>query len=480
MERIKISVYNIDNKEITKYIKEEFYMKPSLKKGFALTLAAVTACGMLAGCGDSNEPTPTATSNSDKPYEGVTLHYAVSESATQGGETQELIELVKEKTGINIEFTIVPNTNAGEVDKALVSLMAGDELDILYGTDSKLKSYYSAGVLTPLDELAVNAGYNMEEKFGDNLASYGDGHVYGLPAFSDIWLTFYNKKIFDDAGVPYPSAEDWTWEKYVETAKQLTNPEQGIFGSFMLDYDNYNYMYAFQKGFNAYNEDQTKSNFGDPLFAESLEWFYGLGNTEKIQPDSVTYAAGSYPWNSFVAGGKMGMFVCGGWVASMLPDLESYPRDWECGILPMPYPEGEEPSTLAVTGCYAVPTTSKNKEAAFAAIACIAENQYTLGYGRIPARVDLTDEEITSYISEKLVPTFANDNITVEEFRAAWFDPDRKIIPEKIIGPADTTINQIIIEEAQLYGAGSKSLEDAVSSITTRADEAIAEEQANQ
>ena len=36
---------------------------------------------------------------------------------------------------------------------------------------------------------------------------------------------------------------------------------------------------------------------------------------------------------------QFGMFVCGGWVASMLPDTEKYPRDWTCTILPMPYPE---------------------------------------------------------------------------------------------------------------------------------------------
>ena len=142
----------------------------------------------------------------------------------------------------------------------------------------------------------------------------------------------------------------------------------------------------------------------------------------------------------------------------------------------MPYPEGQEPSTLAVTGCYAVPTTSKNKDAAFAAIKCMAEEQYTLGYGRIPARVDLTDEETTSYITDKLVPTFADDNITVEDFRKAWFDKDRKVLSEKIIGPADATISQIVIEESQLYGSGSKSLDDAVNSIQTRADAAIKED----
>lgn len=446
-----------------------------IKKSLALILAGIALCSTLAGCGGRDAPTPTKGSG-DKPYDGITLKYAVSETAAKGAEMTDLLNLVKEKTGITIEFTIVPNTNAGEVDKSLVSLMAGDELDILYGTDAKLKTYYNAGVLSPLDDLAVNAGYDMQKKFGENLATYDDKKAYGLPAFSDIWLTFYNKKIFDDAGVPYPTAENWTWEKYIETAKKLTDTSKGIFGSFMLDYDNYNYMYAFQNGFEAYKPDGKSSNFDDPKFADSLKWFYGLGTNEKIQPDSVTYAAGTYPWNSFVAGGKMGMFVCGGWVASMLPNLDKYPRDWECGILPMPYPEGQAPSTLSVTGCYAVPTTSKKKEAAFAAIACIAENQYSLGYGRVPARVDLSDEEITKYIEEKLAPTFANDKITVSDFKAAWFDPNRKMISEKVIGAADTTIGQVIIEEAQLYGSGSKSLENVVGSIKKRSDEAISQE----
>ena len=106
----------------------------------------------------------------------------------------------------------------------------------------------------------------------------------------------------------------------------------------------------------------------------------------------------------------------------------------------------------------------------------MAEEQYTLGYGRIPARVDLTDEEITSYISDKLVPTFANDGITTEDFKNAWFDADRKVLSEKIIGPADATISQIVIEESQLYGSGSKDLDAAAEAIKKRSDAAIKED----
>ena len=113
-------------------------------------------------------------------------------------------------------------------------------------------------------------------------------------------------------------------------------------------------MYALQKGAEHYKADGT-SNYDDPLFAESVKFFYGLGNEEKIQPDITTYKAGVYPWNAFHSTGKadangkydkaqFGMFVCGGWAASMLPNTEKYPRDWKCAILPFPYPEGEQPS----------------------------------------------------------------------------------------------------------------------------------------
>lgn len=469
-----------------------------LGKGIALALTAAMTVTALAGC-SSSEPKETAAltedaakseeaakpeetdtesveneGSADKPYEGVTLKYAATDAAAAAKENQELVELVKEKTGINIEFTIVPGTKAGEIDKALVGLMAGDEIDIISRTPAGFQTFYDAGTLSPLGELAANAGYDMEKVFGDGLAVYDDGEVYALPAARDVWTTYYNKQIFDDAGVEYPVAEGWTWEKYIETAQKINDSSKNIYGSFMNDYDNYNYMLALQKGAKPYKEDGM-SNFDDPLFKESMKFFYDFGNTLKVQPTSVEYAAGVYPYNAFMTTGQMGMFVCGSWVATTLIDQEKYPRDWKAGILPMPYPEGYEKSSLQICTAYAIPTTSQNKEAAFEAIRVIAEEQYTLGYGRIPARIDLTDEEIMEYIEKDVAPKFATEGITAEEFKAAWFDQDRTMISEKIIGTADATISQIWIEEGQLYGQGAKSLDDAIAAVKERSDTAIAE-----
>lgn len=465
-----------------------------MKKVITLALAAMMTATTLAGCAGGASSSSAQSSGSEsaaaadpsKPYAGVTLHYAATDTEATGPEMQDIVAMVKEKTGINIEFTIIPKADTGEVDKRLVSLQAGDELDLIYGTTAQLKVFYDAGVLTPVDELAEAAGYDMKAVFGDSLPVYDDGQTYGLPAFNDIWCTFVNTKVFEEAGVEVPSAEGWTWEKYIETAEKLTNADEEIYGSLMLDYDAYNYMYGLQNGAEHYKADGT-ANYDDERFKESVEFFYSLGNDLKIQPDITTYKAGVYPWNAFTSTGvanedgsydnaQFGMFVCGGWVASMLPDAEKYPRDWTCTILPMPYPEGQEPSTLAVTGCYAIPATSQNKEAAFEALKCIAENQYTLGYGRVPARVDLTDDQIMDYIENNMVPTYeATDGISAEALKAAWFDNSRGILSEKVVGTADTTISQIWVDECLLYGMGQQDIDTTMQKLQDRANAAIQE-----
>ena len=49
-------------------------------------------------------------------------------------------------------------------------------------------------------------------------------------------------------------------------------------------------------------------------------------------------------------------------------------------------------------------------------------------------------------------------------------------LSEKIIGPADASISQIVIEESQLYGSGSKDLDAAAEAIKKRSDAAIKED----
>ena len=69
----------------------------------------------------------------------------------------------------------------------------------------------------------------------------------------------------------------------------------------------------------------------------------------------------------------------------------------------------------------------------------------------------------------------ATDNIPAEQFKAAWFDPTRKVLSKKIVGTADTTISQIWTSEAPLYGMGQQDLDTTMQNIFDRSNEAIKE-----
>ncbi len=449
-----------------------------LKKVVCLFMALSLTATLFVGCGkspstDESGSTPTSENGETTQNSKQTkpLRWAVKASEAGREEMQNLVDLAAEH-GIEVEMVPVPDPVAGEADKLLISLMGGEEFDLVMNAYPNMIPYVNAGVLEPLDSYIKASDYDVDGIFGDYPAVF-NGEIYGLPAYVDTAITIYNKKIFDDAGIPYPSAKDWTWEKFIEVGKQLTNESEGIYGAFNPLWAHYNYMYAIQKGAEHYKEDGT-CNYDDPLFAEAIEFYYGLGNKEHVNPEFLTQKSRQMPIDYFTTG-KVGMSVAGGWTVGWLTDQAKYPRDWKAGILPMPYPEGSKQSTSVVVADFFVPATSSQKELAFECAALFAENMYLMGAAHVPARVNLTEEEINAYIEDQLIGGLADDGITVEDIRAAWFNPDVLPFNEKVVGDASADINSIFTEEGGLYGIGEQDLETTMKNIKERCDKAIAD-----
>ena len=81
--------------------------------------------------------------------------------------------------------------------------------------------YAAEGVLENLDPWIEKAGYNLDDYWPALLesASY-DGSVYGFPRDIGFNVLYYNKDLFDAAGVEYPTNE-WTWDELQAAAEQL-------------------------------------------------------------------------------------------------------------------------------------------------------------------------------------------------------------------------------------------------------------------
>ncbi|MCC9850777.1 extracellular solute-binding protein, partial [Streptococcus agalactiae] len=98
------------------------------------------------------------------------------------------------------------------------------------------------------------------------------GEQYAIPKDYDTIGLWYNKKMFDAAGVSYPD-ETWDWNKLKEAAKKLTKPDGSQYG-FLAPLHNQEgyYNFVYQNGGTIITKDK-KSGYDDPKTVEALKYY---------------------------------------------------------------------------------------------------------------------------------------------------------------------------------------------------------------
>jgi multiple sugar transport system substrate-binding protein len=181
--------------------------------------------------------------------------------------------------------------------------------------------------LNPL--IAADAGFDVGIYNPTALAAFtlGDKQFGLVESFSNVVL-FYNKDLFDAAGVDYPTAE-WTWDDELAAAQKLTDEGAGIWGSFApLQFWEF-YKTIAQNGGSVLNEDKTEVTIASPENVEALTWMIDKINTHKVTP-SDAQMGGQSPEDLFKAG-KIAMLRTGIW---MLGAFEDAPFAWDIALEP--------------------------------------------------------------------------------------------------------------------------------------------------
>ena len=115
-------------------------------------------------------------------------------------------------------------------DKLVVGLPAGSAPDVFSINALNVVDYARNGYLIDLTDLFEGGTIDVS-KYPSNAidAHTVDGVLRGVPRDYDAIAVYYNKDMFDAAGVAYPQ-DGWTWDEFIETAKALTDAENGIYG----------------------------------------------------------------------------------------------------------------------------------------------------------------------------------------------------------------------------------------------------------
>ncbi|MBI5096040.1 MAG: sugar ABC transporter substrate-binding protein [Candidatus Hydrogenedentes bacterium] len=186
--------------------------------------------------------------------------------------------------------------------------------------------------LMPLDDLAAGDPDIRRETYLPGLwdAELWQGSLRGLPSSGQVGVLYYNKDLFDQAGVPYPSA-DWTWDDMVRTAKALTRDfdGDGVIDQYGLQLEQvYRYPFVVYAGQFADSEWRT-ARIDNPVVSAMLEHYRDLIYKDRVMPTPTASAElGMLP---MFEAGRVAMHAASGYA------LESFRKvqfDWDVAMFP--------------------------------------------------------------------------------------------------------------------------------------------------
>lgn len=197
--------------------------KRTLKKLLSAVMAGTMAVGLLAGCSGGKEPEPKAESEGGATTIKFGIH--VANPQEQEAVTYNIVQAFNEKYDGKYKVEFEASDKESHSKNMKLEASDGTLPQIFWLDASEAPEYSDSGVLMDLsDFLSENSDIQtalggMENAFQD------DNGQYGLPYQCNVQGIFYNKDLFDKAGIEYPT-NDTTYEEFIEMIKKLK--ESGV------------------------------------------------------------------------------------------------------------------------------------------------------------------------------------------------------------------------------------------------------------
>ena len=278
---------------------------------------------------------------------------------------------------------------------------------------------------------------------------------YALPYRQDFWLLYYNKTLFDKAGIKLTGAI--TWDDYAKYARQLTQGEGGkkVYGT---------YQHTWRSVVQAISAAQTG---GDQLggdytfFTDQYNLALGLQKSGSAM-DFGTATSQQADYRTIFETGSTAMMPMGTWyISGILAAKEKGDSQVDWALAPMPQRPGSAGVvTFGSPTAFAVNKRSENAALAkkfvqFAAGKAGAEAITQVGV--VPA---LRDPAITeAYFKLKGMPS--------DELSKKAFEPDTVTL-EMPVSDKTSDVDTILNEEHELIMVGDKSAADGIRSMNER------------
>jgi multiple sugar transport system substrate-binding protein len=333
--------------------------------GFLRAWAMVLAAALVVGCGAAPASSPTTSAPAASPptaapptsaaLPGAALSFAFPDDAANARSAAELIAAyTTARPDVAIEPQPLP---AQDYAQQLLAKLESDAPDLFVGADSQAAALINRKAVLDLQPLLVSEpALKLDDFHPAALAAWRRGdNLYGLPADVTPQVLFYNKNLFDAAGVSYPTA-GWTWDDWLASAQKLTvrsGDQVSRYGTALSQWS----AMVWGNGGELVDSAGSRLLLDSPEAAQGVQFAADMVNVHKVAPPPKD-AGGPDPVQLFQEQ-KVAMLPGASGMASALA-AANLPFEWAIA----PLPAGRVPaSPLSVAGL-AISSRSQNQQAA--------------------------------------------------------------------------------------------------------------------
>jgi multiple sugar transport system substrate-binding protein len=282
---------------------------------------------------------------------GQTINYF---SFTTGEEFVDDLEALiatfeAENPDINIEYSTAPFD--GYFTRLQTDFAAGNPPDVFELNYENFVTFASRDTLLPLEEhLQLDADGTF---YPAALEAFRyAGTQYGLPITFSTVVLFYNRDLFDAAGVEYPT-DDWTWNDVLAAAEAIADEPNRVWGIYQPVQFWEFYKVAQQAG-GGLEVGETVA-IDTPENREALQYLVGKIHEHGVMPSDVQMS-GVGDTDMFLSG-QLGMIISGIW---MFDTFSQAPFAWDIAV----EPGGQQQATHFFSNAAVVSANTQHPEAA--------------------------------------------------------------------------------------------------------------------
>lgn len=339
---------------------------------------------------------------------------------------------------IKIVFEHTPYT--GYTSKILTRIAGGAAPDIIATEVDYFVTFATKDVLENLTPYAAAdpEGFEKDAFFPQIIDRFTyEGKLLALPRdIAPFACVFYNKKLFDAAGLPYPT-DDWSWSDLLRIARELTKKDEN---GHVAQYGFYgwawqNFVYGAGGSFVDDVKHPTKVTLNTPEAIEGLQFYADLSNLYGAMPSPIAFTNFGMGADRMFANDRIAMFLSGIWET---PLFRNYDLGWDVVMFPKG-PSGKRAFGTGGTG-YAILKSSKHKKEAWEVIKALTGPQGQAQFAKRglaqPARIAVAKgpdfAEDSQPPANKKMLNKAVDYVVFSPFHSDWREIEAKIIKPKL------------------------------------------------